>query len=476
VTHFAPDSPATSYDSSGATHFNGAYLWAISLVAALGGLLFGYDWVVIGGAKPFYEKYFHLTDASQQGWAMSCALIGCLFGAIVSGTLSDKYGRKRLLLLSAVLFGISSVGIALTDSFHAFVVWRIAGGMAIGLASNLSPMYIAEIAPAHIRGKLVSVNQLTIVIGILLAQFVNWLIAKPVPAEASALDILNSWNGQLGWRWMFGVTAIPSALFVLGMLVVPESPRWLARNGQLEKARGVLQKLGSEAYADQALTEIKATLSTKSESGLIRLFDRTLSAVIFLGVALAVFQQWCGINVIFSYAEEVFSAAGYNVSDILLNIVITGAVNLVFTFVAIALVDRAGRRKLMLFGSAALALIYMLLGIGFRVHGQGLYMLLLVVTAIACYAMSLAPVTWVVISEIFPNRIRGAAMSVAITSLWIASFILTYTFPLLNQSLGPAGTFWIYAAICLAGFLYILFRLPETKGQTLEEIEKSLVR
>jgi sugar porter (SP) family MFS transporter len=477
VTHFAPDSPATlSVGSGPAAHFNGIYLWAISLVAALGGLLFGYDWVVIGGAKPFYEKYFHLTDASQQGWAMSCALIGCLFGAISSGTLSDKYGRKRLLLLSAILFGISSLGIALTDAFHTFVAWRIAGGMAIGLASNLSPMYIAEIAPAHVRGKLVSVNQLTIVIGILLAQFVNWLIAKPVPVAASALDILNSWNGQVGWRWMFGVTAIPSALFVLGMFVVPESPRWLARNGQSGKAKLVLQKLGGEVYANQALTEIEATLSTTSEGGLTQLFDRKLLGVIFLGVTLAVFQQWCGINVIFSYAEEVFSAAGYNVSDILLNIVVTGAVNLVFTFVAIALVDRAGRRKLMLFGSAALAVIYTLLGIGFHRHGQGLYMLLLVVAAIACYAMSLAPVTWVVISEIFPNRIRGSAMSVAISSLWIASFSLTYTFPLLNQGLGPARTFWIYAAICFAGFLYVLFRLPETKGQTLEEIEKFLVR
>jgi sugar porter (SP) family MFS transporter len=450
------------------------YLWAISFVAALGGLLFGYDWVVIGGAKPFYEKFFHLTDAAQQGWAMSCALIGCLMGAVISGSLSDRYGRKRLLILAALLFGVSSAGTALANVFHSFVMWRIVGGMAIGLASNLSPMYIAEISPAAVRGKLVSLNQLTIVIGILLAQFVNWLIAQPVPAGASAMEILNSWNGQIGWRWMFGVTAIPSLLFFLGMLVVPESPRWLARNGRHEKAGRILDRLNGEVRAKQALAEIESSLATSENVSLVALLDPRLVGVLFLGVSLAVFQQWCGINVIFSYAEEVFSAAGYHVSDILLNIVITGAVNLAFTLVAIALVDKVGRRKLMLFGSIALALIYCLLGFGFYRHSQGIHMLLLVVVAIACYAMSLAPVTWVVISEIFPNHIRGAAMSVAVTSLWIASFILTYTFPLLNRGVGPAGTFWIYAGICLAGFLFIRWRLPETKGQTLEEIEQAL--
>ena len=450
------------------------YLWAISIVAALGGLLFGYDWVVIGGAKPFYEKFFELRNASEQGWAMSCALVGCLLGAVISGSLSDRYGRRLLLILAALLFGVSAVGTALAQMFHHFVMWRIVGGMAIGLASNLSPMYIAEISPAAVRGKLVSLNQLTIVMGILLAQFVNWLIAQPVPRDASAMEILNSWNGQMGWRWMFGVTAIPSLLFFLGMLAVPESPRWLARNGRQDEAERILRRLGGEAHSKQALAEIRSSLATSKKVRLFALLDSRLVGVLSLGVSLAVFQQWCGINVIFGYAEEVFSAAGYHVSDILLNIVITGAVNLAFTLVAIALVDKVGRRKLMLFGSAALALIYGLLGFGFYRHSRGIHMLLLVVVAIACYAMSLAPVTWVVISEIFPNHIRGAAMSVAVTSLWIASFILTYTFPILNRDLGPAGTFWIYAGICLAGFLFIRWRLPETKGQTLEEIEEAL--
>jgi len=452
-----------------------AYIWFISLVAALGGLLFGYDWVVIGGAKPFYEKFFALNDPAAQGWAMGCALVGCLVGALLSGALSDKFGRKRLLLASALVFIVSSIGTALAGSLSGFVVWRILGGMAIGMASNLSPMYIAEVAPANARGRLVSINQLTIVIGILLAQVDNWLIAEKVAADATAADILASWNGQTGWRWMFGVTAIPAALFFLGMLAVPESPRWLAKKGRKEKARGVLARLGGADYADAALAEIETTLGEEARTaGWRELFKPSLRKVLLLGVGLAVFQQWCGINVIFNYAEEVFAAAGYEISAILFNIVLTGVVNLVFTFVAIGTVDRAGRRKLMLIGAAGLAVIYAILGAGYAAHSRGPHMLVLVVAAIGCYGMSLAPVTWVVISEIFPNRNRGAAMSVATASLWIACFILTYTFPLLNRGLGAAGTFWIYAAICVAGFVFIKTRLPETKGKTLEQIEREL--
>ncbi len=454
--------------------YSTAYVWIISLVAGLGGLLFGYDWVVIGGAKPFYEAFFHLSDASQQGWAMSCALVGCLLGAAISGNLSDRFGRKRLLILAASLFAISSLGTASAETFGAFVRWRISGGVAIGLASNLSPMYIAEVSPAALRGKLVSLNQLNIVIGILLAQCINWLIAKPVPAGSTVLDILHSWNGQYGWRWMFGVTAVPALLFFVGMLAVPESPRWLAKAGQHARARRVLVKVGGEAHCTRALAEIESSLQGEVRSpGLRDLIDPTLLKVLLLGVVLAVFQQWCGINVIFNYAEEVFSAAGYKVSDLLLNIVITGAVNLIFTIVAIGVVDKVGRRKLMLMGSAGLAIIYTILGAGYYEHSHGIHMLLLVVAAIACYSMSLAPVTWVVISEIFPNRVRGTAMSVAVMSLWAASFILTYTFPLLNHGFGAATTFWIYAGVCVAGFAFIKRRLPETKGKTLEEIEKS---
>lgn len=448
------------------------YVWTIALVAALGGLLFGYDWVVIGGAKPFYERFFHLTDPALQGWAMSCALVGCLVGALISGSLSERYGRKRLLIAAAMLFAVSSLGTGLADAFRAFVAWRISGGVAIGLASTLSPMYIAEISPSELRGKLVSMNQLTLVIGILLAQVVNWLIAKPVPSHATALEILNSWNGQVGWRWMFGVTAIPAFVFFAGMFAVPESPRWLATKGRSGPARAVLERIGGGAYASEALEEIEASLRRPAEKSSLRSLVRPgLRNALILGVALAVFQQWCGINVIFNYAVDVFAAAGYQVSASLFNIVITGIVNLVFTIVAVGLVDRVGRRKLMLAGAAGLAVIYALLGGGYYTRSQGLPMLVLIVAAIACYAVSLAPVTWVVISEIFPNRARGEAMAISVASLWIASFVLTYTFPLLNASAGSAGTFWVYAGVCVAGFLFILRRLPETKGKTLEEIE-----
>jgi sugar porter (SP) family MFS transporter len=463
--------------SSLKANYNLGYVWLISSVAAMGGLLFGWDWVVIGGAKPFFQRYFELTTEAQIGWANSCALIGCLVGALVAGGLSDKFGRKKLLIAAALIFTVTSLGNALAGNFTVFIAWRIFGGVAIGLASSLSPMYIAEIAPAQIRGKLVAVNQLTVVIGILLAQAINWFLVRNLPTGATDEFIRSSWFGQQGWRWMFGLTAAPAILFFIGMFLVPESPRWLAKNGKAQLARGILKKIGGENYADAATAEIQSTLASE-EIQRVRfadLLEPKMRKVIVLGVMLAVFQQWCGINVIFNYAEEIFHAAGYDISTVLKNIAWTGSVNLAFTFVALGVVDRAGRRPLMLFGSAALAVIYGAMGFCYHSNVQGLPMLLLVLAAIGCYAMSLAPVTWVVISEIFPNRIRGAAMAVAISSLWIACFLLTYTFPLLNAQLGSAGTFWLYGAICAAGFVFVFFKLPETKGKTLEQIEKELV-
>ena len=457
--------------------YNLGYIWLISAVAAMGGLLFGWDWVVIGGAKPFFQRYFELTSEAQIGWANSCALIGCLAGALIAGALSDRLGRKRLLIVAALLFAVTSVGNGLAHSFSVFIAWRMLGGVAIGLASSLSPMYISEIAPAQMRGRLVSINQLTIVIGILLAQYLNWFLVRHLPAGATDEFIRDSWFGQQGWRWMFGLTAAPALLFFLGMLGVPESPRWLAKNGKPDRARSVLRKIGGENYANAAVADIESTLASE-EIQHVRfadLLEPKMRKVLVLGVVLAVFQQWCGINVIFNYAEEIFRAAGYDISSVLKNIAWTGSVNLAFTLVALGVVDKGGRRPLMLFGAAGLAVIYFVMGCCYYGGVQGWPMLVLVLAAIGCYGMSLAPVMWVVISEIFPNRIRGAAMSVAVTSLWIACFLLTYTFPLLNARLGSAGTFWLYGAICVAGFVYIKFNLPETKGKTLEQIEKDLV-
>ena len=490
--------PPTSVTPNGAK-INLAYLGAISLVAALGGLLFGYDWVVIGGAAKFYEAFFHLTDTaatvatetswwekvrsnaiSPIGWAQSCALLGCLVGTIVSGALSDRFGRRPVLIAAAGNFVVSSVAIAFAGSFGGFVAWRILGGVSIGVASNISPLYISEIAPSRHRGLLVAVNQLTIVLGVLAAQLINWRIAEPVPAGLTPAAFLATWNVQMGWRWMFAACAVPSVLFFLCSLFVPESPRWLAKVGRHAEARSVLTRIGGPDYAASALVEIDASVAPENSRARIGVWqDRRLLGVFGLGVTLAVFQQWCGINVIFNYAGEIFAQAGYNLDDTLTNIVMTGLVNLLFTFVALFTVDRLGRKPLMLFGSAALALIYLAIGWAYATkagggHVSNTLFLGLVLAAIGSYAMSLAPVTWVIISEIFPNRIRGTAMSAAVGCLWFACFLLTYTFPIFNTLLGPAGTFWIYAAICVLGFVFILLRLPETKGKSLEQIEHEL--
>jgi len=458
--------------------FNTRYILSISLVSALGGLLFGYDWVVIGGAKPFYEQFFHIADQpAMQGWAMSSALIGCLLGAAISGILSDKYGRKRLLIFAAFMFTLSAIGTGIANDFTVFIIYRLIGGVGIGLASTLSPMYIAEIAPAAMRGRFVSLNQLTIVLGILAAQLANWQIAEPIPDHFTELDILNSWNGQMGWRYMFWAETLPAGIFFILMFLVPESPRWLAKSGNESMVESILKKIGGEEYAVQEYNNIHKSLKGDTKKvDYKELLQPGIRKVLLIGVVLAAFQQWCGINVIFNYAEEIFKAAGYGVSDILFNIVITGIINVIFTFVAIYTVDRLGRRALMIIGSAGLALIYILVGLTYFFHITGWTLLLLVLLAIATYAMSLAPIVWVVISEIFPNRIRGAAMAISTIALWSASFLLTYTFPLLNSALGAAGTFWLYGLICLAGFLFIYKKLPETKGKSLEEIEKEIIK
>lgn len=460
------------------TKFNFKYLLFLALVSAMGGFLFGYDWVVIGGAKPFYELYFNINELpTLQGWAMSSALIGCIFGAVISGAIADRLGRKIPLIIAAVLFTLSAFGTGYVDSFTPFIIYRVLGGLGIGLASTLSPMYIAEIAPAKYRGQFVAINQLTLVIGILVAQIANFLIAEPIP-DNTAEAILSSWNGQTGWRWMFWAELIPAILFFVLMFLVPKSPRFLMKLGQKEQAQAVLSKIGDETYAAAEVANIEKTFAedTKAKINFKDFKSPKVKPILILGIVLAIFQQWCGINIIFNYAEEIFSAAGYSVGDMLFNIVITGSVNLVFTLIAMKTVDSLGRRKLMLFGSIALGIIYAFLGTAYYMQLTGLPVLLLVILAIAIYAMSLAPITWVVLSEIFPNKIRGIAMSIATLSLWIASFVLTFTFPILNDFLGSYGTFWTYSIICILGFLFIKAKLPETKGKSLEEIEMELTK
>lgn len=447
--------------------YNKGFIYFICLVSAMGGLLFGYDWVVIGGAKIFYEQFFDIAgDPGMQGLAMSITLAGCLIGALTAGMLADKLGRKPLLLLSALIFVLTAYGTGAFSNFHLFLLARFCGGIAIGIASGLSPMYIAEVAPTHIRGKLVSLNQLTIVIGILAAQIVNWLLLSDDTA----------WNVAMAWRWMFWAAAFPALAFLVLAAFIPESPRWLAMTGQRERALETLARIGGNDYARNELNTLQTDMQRKqTQGGLALLFSKPYRRVLTLGIIVAMFQQWCGTNVIFNYAQEIFQSAGYDVDNTFINIVVTGIANLVFTFVAIYTVDRLGRRALMLLGAGGLAGIYLILGICYYFEVSGIFMVVLVVAAIACYAMTLGPVTWVLLSEIFPNKVRGVAVATGTFALWVASFILTYTFPFLNKALGTAGTFWIYTAICAAGLVFFLFRMPETKGKSLEQLEKEMV-
>jgi len=460
--------------SSAASDLRLGYLWCIASVAALGGLLFGYDWVVIGGARPFYESYFHLTTSASVGWANSCALVGCFAGSVSAGPLSERLGRKFVLIASAILFALSSIFTGASHTFPAFIGWRIAGGVAIGFASNVSPMYIAEVSPATWRGRLVSLNQLTLVIGILVGQIANWCIAQRIPQGITAAKMVNTWNVQHGWRWMFTCVAIPAVVLLLTAPFVPESPRWLAARQRWTEAARVLQRIGGESYSRVELESIRGTLSRPGRTSPWReLFASPLRKLMLLGIALAVLQQGSGINILFNYAEEVYRSAGYGLNDILFNIVITGTINLIFTLFAMLLVDRFGRRKLMLTGCLAIAASHIAASIAYRAHLHGIWILVLTLCAIACYAMSLAPVTWVLITEIFPNRVRSSAVSIAVGALWLASFALTYTFPMLDRAAGAAGSFLVYGGICLAGAALIFFAVPETKGRSLEEMEQS---
>lgn len=460
-TSFAP--------SSISAEINLRYVWMIAFVAALGGMLFGYDWVVIGGAKPFYEPYFHLTTGTQIGWANSCALIGCFLGSLAGGRASDYIGRRLVLVIAAFIFTVSSVLTGWAFHFSSFIIWRIMGGVAIGLASNVSPTYIAEISPAQWRGRLVSLNQLAVVIGILAAQIVNWLIARPVSDGVSQAAVFATWNVQYGWRWMFTALAVPSLIFLLAVPFIPESPRWLVAHRQSAASRRVLAKIGGERYSQSELEEIQQSLagSVKEVQWSAVLHGKILT-LLWVGIGLAVLQQGSGINVLFNYAEDVYRSAGYGTNEILFNIVITGTINLLFTVLAMTLVDRLGRRRLMILGSFGIGLCHTAASAAYRLHVHGIWILVVTLAAIAFYALTLAPLTWVLITEIFPNRYRGTAVSITVAALWIASFVLTYTFPILNRSLGSSGAFLFYGAICFAGVVFVFRCVPETSGKPLE--------
>ena len=431
---------------------NKGFIYFICLVSAMGGLLFGYDWVVIGGAKPFYELFFGISDSPfLQGVAMSTALIGCLVGAMVAGAAADRYGRKPLLTTAAVLFTVSAVGTGLFNDFTLFNIARFVGGIGIGVASALSPMYIAEVSPTSIRGRMVSLNQMTIVLGILAAQVVNMLLAR----ETSVAEN-QTWNVEWGWRWMFWAETVPAALFLVMSFFIPESPVYLSLKRKVEG--------GKRNEQDKPLSSFLVPLSSKK-----------YRKVLLLGLVIAVFQQWCGTNVIFNYAQEIFVGAGFDVDGMFINIVITGIANVIFTIVALSTIERWGRRTLILIGAGGLGLIYLILGTCYFFEVKGVMMVVLVVTAISVYAMTLGPVTWTLLAEIFPHRIRGVAMATCTFALWVGCCTLTFSFPSMNAALGSSGTFWIYSAICVCAFLFLFRHCPETKGKSLEQLEQELV-
>lgn len=414
------------------------------MVSAMGGLLFGYDWVVIGGAKPFYEMFFGIeSDPFMQGVAMTTALVGCLIGAMVAGALADRFGRKPLLILSAVFFTVSALMTGYFNDFTMFNVARFIGGVGIGVASALAPMYIAEVSPAHIRGRMVCLNQMTIVLGILSAQVVNMLIGSGVETE---------WGREWGWRWMFWAETVPAALFLIMAFFIPESPVYLA-------------------LKSNKASQIKAA----EQGGLKILFaGHGYGKILLLGIVIAVFQQWCGTNVIFNYAQEIFGSAGFDVDGMFIDIVITGVANVIFTFVALYTIEKWGRRTLILLGAGGLGLIYLVLGTCYAMGVTGVLMVCLVVAAISVYAMTLGPVTWTLLAEIFPHRVRGVAMAICTFALWTGCCTLTFSFPSMNAALGSSGTFWIYSLICLMALIYLWRNCPETKGKSLEELEEEL--
>lgn len=431
-------------------------------VTAIGGFLFGYDTAVINGANSYLKAWMHLTP-TQEGFCGASAILGCIPGAMFAGFLSDRFGRKRMLFLCALLFAVSGLLSALPRTFEQFLAARFISGLGIGASSMICPVYIAEIAPEKWRGRLGSLFQLAIVIGIFITLFVNKLI------QGMGDD---AWNTASGWRWMLGMEVVPAAFFMLLLFAVPESPRWLAQRGREAEAREVLVKVGGPYHADRELAAIREA-TTHEEGRFSELFSGSFVRPLALAIVLMAFSQFCGINAIMYYSTKIFEAAGGGKNAAFTSSVWVGLINLVFTFVAIGFVDKAGRRPLLLVGTAVQTVALALVGWMFHVQQNGVGLLICVVLFIAAFAMAMGPIGWLFCSEVFPNKVRGRAMSLAALTVWVSCYIVAQTFPMLNDNpaIGPAKTFWAYAAISLLSFLFVLALIPETKGRTLEQIE-----
>lgn len=441
------------------------------LVATLGGLLFGYDTAVISGAIGFLVRHFSLSPA-MEGWAAASALLGCVLGSLLAGPIGDRWGRRTALQVSATMFLISAIGTALPRTLDEFVLYRALGGVGVGAAALTTPVYIAEIAPARHRGRLVSWNQMAIVTGMLLVYFINWAIARAGDLE---------WNTQRGWRWMFGSEAIPAALFLVLLFVVPETPRWLIRRGRLAEARTVLTRYSTPDTVEQLIAEISVTLP-KSRDALHELFHPPWRRVLALGIGLAIFQQVTGINVFLYFAPEILQRiAGARIDTALLQTILVGAVNMTATTVAIHTVDRWGRRPLLLLGYATMGAALTALGIGAVARRIAAWALIPILTYIAAFAVSVGPVTWVVLSEIFPTRLRSRAMAISTVALWSANFLISQTFPMMDRHplllahFHHGFPFLLYAVMCAAAVMVVARGVPETCRRSLESIEREWI-
>jgi len=435
---------------------NKSFIILTSGVAALGGLLFGFDTAIISGTIPYISKYFSM-DEYMLGWSVSSILIGCAVGAMFAGKIADLYGRRLSLVVCAILFAISGIGTGMSHHLFVFILFRLVGGLGVGAAAMVSPMYIAEMTPAKWRGRLVACYQMAIVIGILVAYFTNYFLNN---------------LGENSWRWMFASQTAPSLLFFLLLLWVPETPRWLIMKGRRQEAKDILEKISSGLPVDEELADIEQSFHHQHRISLKHLLTKTYRPVLFIGVIVAVFQQVTGINSIIYYAPVIFKETGISSSSSLFQTIIIGVVNVASTFVAIGLVDRIGRRKLLLTGSVLMGLSLTAVGLCFHYRYFDNYIVLVfMLLYVASFGATMGAVVWVYLSEIFPNLIRSPALSVATLSLWLADFAVTLSFPIMTKQLGVSVTMFCYAVFCAIAFIYMFLKVKETKGRSLEDIE-----